>query len=56
MEPRLKLSNKSESPLVDATDYMSLVGGLRYLMNTRPDLTFEVNYVSRFLEKPKEDH
>jgi hypothetical protein len=25
-------------------------------MNTRPDVTFAVNYVSRFLEKPKEDH
>jgi hypothetical protein len=25
-------------------------------MNTRPDIAFAVNYVSRFLEKPKEDH
>ena len=56
MESRLKLSKESESPLVDAMEYRSLVGGLRYLMNTRPDITYAVNYVSRFLEKPKEDH
>jgi hypothetical protein len=56
MEPRLKLSKDSESPLVDAIEYRSLIGGLRYLMNTRPDITFAVNYLSRFLEKPKEDH
>jgi hypothetical protein len=56
MESRLKLSRESESPPVDATEYRSLVGGLRYLMNTRPDITYAVNYVSRFLETPKEDH
>ena len=56
MESRLKLSKESESPLVDAMEYRSLVGGLRYLMNTRPDITYAVNYVSRFLEKPKDDH
>jgi hypothetical protein len=56
MESRLKLSKESECPPVDATEYRSLVGGLRYLMNTRPYITFAVNYVSRFLEKPKEDH
>jgi hypothetical protein len=56
MEPRLKLSKSSENPLVDATEYRSLVGGLRYLMNTRPDITFSINYVSRIMEKPREDH
>jgi hypothetical protein len=56
MEPRLKLSKDGESPLVDATEYKSLIGGLHYLMNTRPDITFAVNYVSRFQEKPKEVH
>jgi hypothetical protein len=56
MESRLKLSKESKSPLVDATEYRSLIGGLRYLLNTRPDITFAVNYVSRFLEKPREDH
>jgi len=56
METRLKLSKFSSEPLVDATAYRSIVGSLRYLVNTRPDLAFAVGYVSRFLEEPREDH
>jgi hypothetical protein len=32
------------------------VGSLRYLVNTRPDLAFSIEYVSRFMEEPHEDH
>ncbi|BAH92510.1 Os04g0196500 [Oryza sativa Japonica Group] len=56
MEVRLKLRKGSDFPLVDATLYRSLVGSLRYLVNTRPDLAFSVGYVSRFMESPREDH
>lgn len=56
MEPRLKLSKQSTSPLVDATFYRSLIGSLRYLVNTRPDLAYSVGYVSRFMEEPHMDH
>jgi hypothetical protein len=56
MEPRLKLSKESTRPAVDQTMHRSIVGSLRYLVNTRPDLSFAVGYVSRFLEKPCEDH
>lgn len=56
LEPRLKLSKESTSPPVEATMYRSLVGSLRYLVNTRPDLAFSVGYVSRFMEQPHEDH
>lgn len=56
MEPRLKLSKQSSEPLVDATMFRSIVGSLRYLVNTRPDLAFSVGYVSRFMEEPHEDH
>jgi hypothetical protein len=38
MEARLKLSKQSTQPLVDATIYQSIIGNLRYLVNTRPDL------------------
>jgi hypothetical protein len=27
-----------------------------YLVNTHPDLTFVIGYVSHFLEEPREDH
>ncbi|XP_062179406.1 secreted RxLR effector protein 161-like [Phragmites australis] len=56
MEPRIKLSKESSTPPVDATMYKRLVGSLRYLVNTRPDLAFSVGYVSRFMEEPHEDH
>jgi hypothetical protein len=41
---------------VDATLYRHIVGSLRYLIHTRPDLTYVVRYVSRFLERPTEEH
>jgi hypothetical protein len=56
MEARLKLSKQSTQPLVDAIAYQSIVGSLRYLVNTHPNLTFPVGYVSHFLEEPREDH
>jgi hypothetical protein len=42
MEPRLKLSKQSLEPMVDHTLYRSVVGSLRYLVNTKPDLGFAV--------------
>jgi hypothetical protein len=56
MENRLKLSKSSDKELVDASDYRSIIGVLRYLLHTRPDLTFTVGYLSRFMEDPHEDH
>jgi hypothetical protein len=56
MESRLKLSKSSTSPLVDATEYRRIVGALRYLVNTWPDLAYAIGYVSRFMEKPTTDH
>jgi hypothetical protein len=56
MQAKLKLSKKDDSPCVDATEYKSLVGKLRYLVNTRPDLAFSVGYVSRFMEEPHMEH
>lgn len=56
MENRLKLSTSSTAPEVDATLYRSFVGSLRYLIHTRPDITFAVEYVSRFMEKPTTEH
>jgi hypothetical protein len=56
MESRLKLSKSSTAPLVDATKYRRIVGALRYLVNTRPDLAYAVGYISRFMEKPTMEH
>ena len=56
MESRLKLSKSSAHPAVDATEYRKIVGALRYLVNTRPDLAYAVGYVARFIEKPTIEH
>ncbi|XP_066333983.1 secreted RxLR effector protein 161-like [Miscanthus floridulus] len=56
MEERLKLTKASTVAKVDATLYRSIVGGLSYLIHTRPDIAFAVGYVSRFIEDPREDH
>jgi hypothetical protein len=56
MEPRLKLNKDSLEPPVDVTLYRSIVGSLRYLLHTRPDLAFAVGMVSRFMEKPTLEH
>lgn len=56
MEVRLQLSRQGTSEEVDSTMYRSLVGSLRYLVHTRPDITYAVGYVSRFMEKPRQEH
>jgi hypothetical protein len=56
LETRLKLSKKIDSPLVIATEYRSMVGSLRYVVNTRPDIAYALGFVGRFLEEPHEDH
>jgi hypothetical protein len=56
LEPRLKLSKLSQAEKVDPTEYRSVVGSLRYLLHTRPDLSFSVGYVSRFMEQPTKEH
>ena len=56
MEVHLKLQKKAEGKQVNSTNFRSLIGRLRYLMNTRPDLTFSVTYLSRFMDKPSSEH
>jgi hypothetical protein len=56
MENKLKLSKNDKTPLVDATKYRSVIGSLRYLVNTRPDLAYSVGIVSRYMEEPRASH
>lgn len=56
MEAKLKLRKDGNGEAVDSTLYRSIVGSLRYLVNTRPDLAYSVGYVSRFMEKPTPKH
>lgn len=56
MEPGVKLSKFDGGERVDATKYRSVVGSIRYLTCTRPDLSFSVCIVSRFMEEPVYSH
>ena len=56
MELGLKLSVQSSSPLVDETLFRQLVGNLIYLTATRPDISFAMSDISRFMSSPKVDH
>ena len=56
MEARLKLSKRLEDEVVRPTAYRSIIGSLRYLVNTRPDLAYSVGVVSRFMEAPSQAH
>ena len=55
-EPGIKLSTGEDTNLVDSTLYRQLIGSLRYLCNSRPDITYGVGLVSRFMKKPCKDH
>jgi hypothetical protein len=51
-----KKLHASESELVDSTLYHQLIGSLMYLVNTRPDICFVVNSLSRFMVEPRRVH
>eukprot|EP00253_Pinus_taeda_P001771 PITA_01771 len=48
-KPGVKLSAQSSSPFVDETIFRQLVGNLIYLTATRPDISFAMSYISRFI-------
>ena len=56
MEVDLKLSVEDTSAVVDERLYRKLVGSLIFLCNTRPDINFAVGVLSRFSNKPRENH
>ncbi|KAL5816417.1 hypothetical protein ACOSQ3_024795 [Xanthoceras sorbifolium] len=47
---------KNEKGDVDPTYFKSLVGSLRYLTCTRPDILYGVGLVSRYMETPDQSH
>ncbi|GJV41487.1 ribonuclease H-like domain, reverse transcriptase, RNA-dependent DNA polymerase [Tanacetum coccineum] len=56
MDPGTRLTKNTEGTLVNSTKYQSLIGCLRYLLRTRPDLSYSVGLLSRFMQEPKEQH
>eukprot|EP00253_Pinus_taeda_P010051 PITA_10051 len=54
IEQNLKLTSIEGKEFEDATKYKQLVGSLNYLTTTRPDISFDVGILSRFMQKPCE--
>lgn len=52
MDPKMHITKDEGGTPVDSTMFKSLVGGLRYLVHTRPDIAFSVGIVSRYMERP----
>ena len=56
VKEELKLKKDSDEKIIDSTYYKSLIGSLRYLTATRPDIVFGVGLLSRFMEEPHACH
>ncbi|KAG6470071.1 hypothetical protein ZIOFF_071123 [Zingiber officinale] len=56
MEPKKQLHKDLEGTPVDATEYKRVIGCLRYLLHTRPDLSYPVGMASRYMERPRTMH
>jgi hypothetical protein len=52
----LKLMTDSYSYLVDPTMYKQLIRSFMYLVNTRSDICFTVNTLSRYMVEPRHVH
>jgi hypothetical protein len=56
MDCCLKLKKEDDSGEVDKTLYRSVIGSLRYVVNTRPDIAMAVGVASRFIVNPTTAH
>jgi hypothetical protein len=54
--PGHKLNKDEDGVRIDSTLYKQIVGSLMYLTATRPDITFVVSLISRYMEHPTEMH
>nr|GEU77159.1 ribonuclease H-like domain, reverse transcriptase, RNA-dependent DNA polymerase [Tanacetum cinerariifolium] len=56
MDLGTKLVKAKDGNSVDTTYYRNLIGSLKYLLHTRPYLSYSVGLLSRFMQDPKEHH
>lgn len=56
MDPKECITKDEGGKPVDVTNFKSMIGGLRYLVHSRPDIAYSVGIVSRYMEKPTMVH
>lgn len=56
MEPGIRLYAHEGKKIDDPSTYRSMVGSLIYLTLTRPDISFAVGVLSRFMQDPRKQH
>ena len=56
MDPSLNFSKACDEKRVDEKEYRRNVGCLRYLLHTRPDLSYSVGVMSRYMAEPRTSH
>ncbi|GJV59444.1 ribonuclease H-like domain, reverse transcriptase, RNA-dependent DNA polymerase [Tanacetum coccineum] len=56
MDPGTRMTKITEGTMVNSTEYRSLIRCLRYLLHTRPDLSYYVGLLSRFIQELREQH
>ena len=56
IEAGLKLSKADGEREVDTSDYRRKIGCIRYLLHTRPNMSYCVGVLSRFMHCPTESH
>jgi hypothetical protein len=55
-DTKVKIEDDDTSEAVVSTMFRQLVGSLRYLCQSRPDISYAVGYISRFMSKPLKSH
>ena len=56
MEVLLKLEKDRRKEEENSSQFRNLIGSLRYLVYTRSDITYSVNYLSKFMNEPDSEH
>jgi hypothetical protein len=51
-----KLEECSDEGVVDSTMFKQMIGSLRYLCNSMPDICFAVGVISRLMNSPRKSH
>lgn len=56
IDPKVLITSDEKGEIMDATMFKSMVGGLRYLLHIRTNISFSVRVVSRYMERPTKLH